>query len=186
MRVIAGKNKGLKLSAPKGLKTRPTSDRIKENLFNLLQAEVRGARVLDLFSGSGGLGIEALSRGASFLLAVEKDKTSFKVLSKNVDKLKHKGPVCLKNKDAFVVLRRLSQPFDLVFIDPPYQGDLGFRAIRLLLEVGGLSRGGLLVYETARDKPGLDKSVYEAYGLTLRKQAFYGASCLSIYHYPDS
>lgn len=153
MRIIAGKFKGKGLDAPKGLSTRPTSDRVREALFNVLehgapQIDFEGARVLDLFAGSGALGLEALSRGARYCLFIEDDSGARAAIRRNVEALGLTGATKIWRRDA----TRLGPagnitPFDLVFCDPPYGKGLGDKALAAAAEGGWLAAGATLVLE---------------------------------------
>jgi 16S rRNA (guanine966-N2)-methyltransferase len=121
MRIISGKYKGQQLTSFKADHIRPTTDRVKESQFNILQNHLENARVLDLFSGTGSLGLEAISRGASFVFFVDKNKKSIEILEKNIEKLKIEEPFQILQKDIFSFLKSYSgEPFDLIFIDPPF------------------------------------------------------------------
>jgi 16S rRNA (guanine966-N2)-methyltransferase len=121
MRIISGKYRGHQLVSFQADHIRPTTDRVKESLFNIIQGYVDGARVLDLFSGTGNLGIEALSRGASEVTFVEKTKKSIQILEKNLAKLKVDEPYKIIQKDALAFLQSFDgQAFDLIFADPPF------------------------------------------------------------------
>ena len=117
MRVIAGEFKGRRLHAPRGARTRPTADRVREALFSML-GDVSGARVLDLYAGSGALGIEALSRGAETALFVERDQAALAALRRNLDAVGAHADV--RRQDVLRFLARPEGTFDLVFCDPPY------------------------------------------------------------------
>jgi 16S rRNA (guanine966-N2)-methyltransferase len=157
MRVIAGSRKGHKLAAPRGLDTRPTSDRVRENIFNLV-GPVDGARVLDLFAGSGALGIEALSRGAAGAVFVELDADAVRTIKRNLDHVRLTGARVVHGD----VLRTIAQEatagakYDLVLVDPPY-GMLTEIQTRLARHLPPLlAADGLLVVETdARVEPEL-------------------------------
>ena len=161
MRVIAGSRKGHKLAAPRGLDTRPTSDRVRENVFNLV-GPVDGARVLDLFAGSGALGIEALSRGATSAVFVERDPDAVRTIERNLDKLRLTGARVIHGD----VLRAIAQEanagakYDLVLVDPPY-GMLTEIQPRLARHLPSLlAAGGILVVETdSRTEPELPLAV---------------------------
>jgi len=175
VRVIAGSRKGHKLSAPPGLDTRPTSDRVRENVFNLI-GPVDGARVLDLFAGSGALGIEALSRGAASAVFVERDPDALATIDRNLDRLRLTGARVVRGD----VLRTIAQEvaagakYDLVLVDPPY-GMLTEIQPRLAHHLPPLlAPDGLLVVETdARTEPELP--------LALRTSRRYGAARLTLY-----
>lgn len=121
MRIIAGKWKGHNLVSFQASHVRPTTDRVKESLFNIWQAEIQTARVLDLFSGTGNLAIEALSRGATEVVAVENHKGSLKIIQENIRKLKITEGLSVRALDVFRFLKGYeSLPFDLILIDPPF------------------------------------------------------------------
>lgn len=136
MRVIAGKARRLQLKTVPGMDTRPTTDRIKETLFNILQPELPGSRFLDLFSGSGGIGIEALSRGAEYAVFVEKNPKACTCIRENLSftKLAENGK--LLNMDVLQALRSLENKgaFDCVFMDPPYHQELERQVLEYLKE----------------------------------------------------
>ena len=120
MRVITGSAKGVRLKTPQGLETRPTADRVKEALFSVIQFELPGSRVLDLFAGTGQLGIEALSRGAGSAVFVDNRKDAAALIKENLKKtkLEDKAKVVLADFDAFLLQNR--EQFDFIFLDPPY------------------------------------------------------------------
>ncbi|MEZ0390856.1 MAG: 16S rRNA (guanine(966)-N(2))-methyltransferase RsmD [Pseudobdellovibrionaceae bacterium] len=121
MRIISGKYRGHQLVSFSADHIRPTTDRVKESLFNMIQGSVDGARVLDLFSGTGNLGLEALSRGAASVLFVEKSRKSIQILEKNLAKLKVSEPYQILQKDVISFLQNYQgEPFDLIFADPPF------------------------------------------------------------------
>ena len=185
MRIIAGRFKGKTLDAPKGLNTRPTSDRVREALFNVLehgttQISFEGRRVLDLFAGSGALGLEALSRGARYGLFIEDDASARGVIRRNVEALGLTGATKIWRRDA----TRLGPagnitPFDLVFCDPPYGKELGARALQSAAEGGWLTPGAVAVLEErAGEPPGWPQGLAEIdrrrYGDTEIAVAFFG------------
>lgn len=123
MRIIAGTARSRAIKAPKGMDTRPTLDRVRENVFNILQMKVRGARVLDLFSGSGAMAFEAISRGACAAVLVDHDRQANQVQQRNVQKLRMADTCRLMNCDWQAAVRALQsagEKFDLVLLDPPY------------------------------------------------------------------
>jgi 16S rRNA (guanine(966)-N(2))-methyltransferase RsmD len=155
VRIIAGERRGARIAAPKGDTTRPTGDRVREAAFNLI-GPVEDATVLDLFAGSGGMGLEALSRGARRCVFVESDRAACRVIHDNLEKLRFTGALVLQ-KDAFQALREERggrRSYDLVLVDPPYGTwpDLELRLAEALPEA--LAPKGLLVVETsARIEP---------------------------------
>jgi len=150
MRVIAGKHRGRVLAEFKGISVRPTPDRVKESLFQILSARLDGARVLDLFCGSGALGIESLSRGARDVVFNDVSKESLAILRKNLALVRETGTVY--ELDYRSCLKRADGQFDLIFCDPPYQEDFLENICALVAEQKLLARGGLLVYESERNE----------------------------------
>ncbi|MEX2212211.1 MAG: 16S rRNA (guanine(966)-N(2))-methyltransferase RsmD [Gaiellaceae bacterium] len=173
MRIIAGSRKGARIFAPKGRETRPTSDRAREAAFNLI-GPVEGARVLDLFAGSGAMGLEALSRGAASAVFVEADRDAHRTIERNLDKLDLTG-ARLVNSDALRFLATDTGTYDLVLCDPPYGA---YEALRPTLErylPPRLSPHAVVVLETpARDpEPEL--------ALPLRTSRRYGAARITLW-----
>ena len=153
MRIVAGKFRGAGLAAPKGLATRPTSDRVRQALFNVLEhgapgLDLDGVRVLDLFAGSGALGLEALSRGARFCLFVEESAEARGAIRRNVEALGLTGATKIWRRDATKLgpAGRID-PFDLVLCDPPYGAGLGQRALAAAVEGGWIAPDAVLVLE---------------------------------------
>ncbi|HLX33541.1 MAG TPA: 16S rRNA (guanine(966)-N(2))-methyltransferase RsmD [Gaiellaceae bacterium] len=175
MRVIAGSRKGHTLVAPRGKDTRPTSDRVRENVFNLV-GPLDGARVLDLFSGSGALGIEALSRGAASAVFVEKDADAVKAIERNLDRLRLTGVRVVRGDALFTIAQEAmtGAKYDLVLVDPPY-GMLTQIQPKLARHLPALlAPDGLLVVETdARTEPDMP--------LPLRTSRKYGQTRVTIF-----
>lgn len=134
MRVIAGKARSLRLKTIEGMDTRPTTDRIKETLFNMIQPSLADCRFLDLFAGSGGIGIEALSRGASSCVFVEQQKKAAACIRENLVFTRLQDQAELLVTDAVSAVRKLDgrEPFQLIFMDPPYQKGLEFQVLEAL------------------------------------------------------
>ncbi|XBQ16401.1 MAG: 16S rRNA (guanine(966)-N(2))-methyltransferase RsmD [Oceanicaulis sp.] len=155
MRIVAGAHRGRPIAAPKGLSTRPTTDRVRESVFNKLAhapwaPELEGARVIDLFAGSGALGLEAISRGAAFCLFVETEAAARGAIRTNVETLQLYGCTKLHRRDATDLGRKpekVGAPFDLAFADPPYGKGLGERALEKLAAGGWLKPGAIAVLE---------------------------------------
>jgi 16S rRNA (guanine(966)-N(2))-methyltransferase RsmD len=171
MRIIAGSRKGHTIHAPRGRETRPTSDRVRENVFNIL-GPVDGATVLDLYAGSGAMGLEALSRGAARAVFVESDGDAVRAIERNLDKLRMQATVL--RRDALTVLATERTKYDLVFVDPPYTvySTLEPQLARYLPAV--LADDGVLVLETgARTQPELP--------LTERTSRRYGQTRVTVY-----
>ena len=146
MRIIGGEARGRRLKAPHGAGTRPTADRVRETIFNILGQRLDGERVLDLYAGSGALALEALSRGASAAVLVERDREAARICQENVDALGYGSRVQLVRGDAGQALGRLTGAFDLIFIDPPYAAGPA-AALALLGERGLVAPGGRVVAE---------------------------------------
>ncbi|MBQ6550283.1 MAG: 16S rRNA (guanine(966)-N(2))-methyltransferase RsmD [Lachnospiraceae bacterium] len=174
MRVIAGSARSLPLKTPSGLEVRPTTDRIKETLFNMLAPYIPGSRFLDLFSGSGAIGIEALSRGAASAVFVEKDPRALSCIRENLafTHLSDRGEVIAA--DVFDALRKLSsfpgEPFTVVFMDPPYRKDLEKDVLLSMKDLPYVTRDTVFIAEAALDT---DLSWIPDSGYFLMKQKKY-------------
>lgn len=150
MRVISGKARGTKLSSIESLSTRPTLDRVKESLFNIIQNNLKGAVVLDLFAGSGQLGIEALSRGADKAYLCDINRDAVKMIKQNLEKTKLKDKAVVINEDYKKALRTLNtnEKFDIIFIDPPYKEDIAVDSIIEIIHESRLKENGIMIIET--------------------------------------
>ena len=160
MRIIGGKFSGRRIVAPKGTTARPTTDRTRESLFNILAArddfDFEGARVIDLFAGSGALGFEAMSRGGAQCLFVETDAGARGAIRDNVEALGLFGATRIHRRSAAGLGARpagVGPPFGLAFLDPPYRKDLCAPALLSLRDGGWLAPGALVVVEQAKDEP---------------------------------
>ncbi|HSA66773.1 MAG TPA: 16S rRNA (guanine(966)-N(2))-methyltransferase RsmD [Methyloceanibacter sp.] len=157
MRIVAGKFRAKRIEAPKGLTTRPTSDRVRQALFDVLehgapQFDFTGARVLDLFAGSGALGLEAMSRGARFCLFVEESADARAAIRRNVEALSLTGTTKIWRRDATRLGEAGSmQPFDLIFLDPPYGKGLATKALQSASAGGWIRDGAIAVLEERAD-----------------------------------
>lgn len=182
MRIVGGKFKGRSIAAPAGQATRPTSDRVREAIFNILSHgiegfSVEGVRVLDLFAGTGALGLEALSRGARFCQFVDDDATARGLIRRNADGLGVIGQCKIWRRDATKLGPCAPQPpFDLVFVDPPYNKDLGGKALASLTAGGWLTPSAVLVLEEAEKA-----EVADVPGLTLLDRRLYGDTQVRFY-----
>lgn len=151
MRVIAGKARGTKLISPEGLETRPTTDRIKESLFNIIAPDLYDCLFLDLFSGSGGIGIEALSRGAKEAVFVDMSKDAFKCIKTNVEKTRFTQEAVIFNSSMELALNQLgkeNKKFHIIFMDPPYNKDVINDTIELIVKYGLLVPKGYIIIES--------------------------------------
>ncbi|MBQ8291641.1 MAG: 16S rRNA (guanine(966)-N(2))-methyltransferase RsmD [Clostridia bacterium] len=171
MRIVGGKYRSRLLAEFAGEDVRPTSDRAREALFNILYTRVVGARVLDLFAGSGALGIESLSRGAKEVVFNDLSKDSLAILKKNLTALKipvNGDEAKVKQGDYLACLELATQPFDLIFIDPPYRLECGKTALEKIAQRGLLTENGVAVYERDRvfegEIEGLEKYDERKYG----------------------
>lgn len=170
MRIISGKYRGMVLAEFKGRDIRPTADRVKESLFNILAGDIAGARVLDLFCGSGNLGIECLSRGADFVQFNDISKESIAVLKKNLARVE--GEYTVTNLD-FRTCLSARKKFDIIFIDPPYAEEFGSEALEIIAN-GNLTQNGIAVYE--RDRAFTGQTALELYD-----ERKYGKTYLSFF-----
>ncbi len=173
MRVISGKARGVNLKTPTGMATRPTADRVKEAVFSIIQFDLPGACVLDLFGGTGQLGIEALSRGAKNAVFVDEREDACKLIKENLKrtKLEDQGQVYRSDYSAF--LKSTSKKFDIIFLDPPYAEVFLENSLNLITQIDILQSGGIIVTERPVEKallwdfPGYIRSKDYKYGKTL-------------------
>ncbi len=150
MRIITGMARGKQLQTPKGLHTRPTTDRVKQSVFNIIQWDLEGRKVLDLFGGSGQLGLEALSRGAASCVIVDGDRNAQKAIEANIQNCGFERSCQLIKGDSFQFLQRQrKESFHLIFLDPPYGGTLLNRAVNEICRIDILTEGGIMVCESA-------------------------------------
>ena len=148
MRVITGIARGRKLKEPEGMDIRPTADQVKESVFNIIQGDVEGRSCLDLFSGTGQMGIEALSRGAAGCVFVDADRTAVKLTKLNLEKTGLQGQVFQADALRFLESR---EKYDLIFIDPPYRSDLYGKVLQRIKDFDKLHTGGIMVVESSAD-----------------------------------
>lgn len=174
MRIIAGKYKGKNLFSPKGYTARPTSDMVRESIFNIIQSDVYGARVLDLFAGSGAMGIEALSRDAKEVTFCDKEKSSLDTVRKNLDAVGEAAKHIIKGDFETTIKSLEGMKYDIIFLDPPYslleekkRTEKLFNGVAKLLEWDGLC---VFEYETGRELPEIPSKLeivkYKKYGKT--------------------
>ena len=177
MRIIAGDRKGHTIYAPKGRDTRPTSDRVRENVFNIVAPWVEGARVLDLYAGSGAMGLEALSRGAAGVVFVEADGDAVRTIERNLDKLRLSGATVIRTEAMTGLAQEATagRKYDLVLVDPPYSMTDFDTLARYLPRV--LADDGLAVLESAaRTEP-------ELAGLAVRTTRKYGSTRVTVFEH---
>ena len=151
MRVISGTARGKKLNSLDGLETRPTLDRVKEAVFNIIQFNIREASVLDLFSGSGALAIEALSRGAKKAILCDVSNKAVNVIKENLETTRLIDKAKIINKDYKEALKKISkesEKFDIIFLDPPYKTDCVIKSIDYIVQYNLLAEDGIIIVET--------------------------------------
>ena len=176
MRVITGSARGRKLITLEGEDVRPTTDIVKEALFSIIQFEIPGAKVLDLFGGTGQLGIECLSRGAASAVLSDIDRNACEIIKKNAQKTKLYEKTRVLNTDYKAVIRGFQgrEKFDIVFLDPPYAANLIEDAIARLIRADVLAEGAIVVCESDKDTP------FEAEGMYVKRFARYSRSYLTV------
>ena len=177
MRVITGSARGTVLKAPRGMQTRPTMDQVKEGLFSAIQFEIEGRRVLDLFAGSGQLGIEALSRGAKHAVFVDASREACGVVRENLAKTRLAERAQLVQSNYLGYLARCRETFDLVFLDPPYAEVFLETALKKISEIDILSDSGIIICERPAQKqlPG------DVPGLLHYRDYRYGKTAVTLY-----
>lgn len=178
MRVITGTARGRKLRDLPGLDTRPTTDKVKESIFNIVQFDVEGRRVLDLFAGTGQLGIEALSRGAERCVFVDQSREAVKVIKENVEHTGFEQQSRVQQGDSVAFLTSCRERFGLAFLDPPYAADLLEKALFKMAEIDIMAENGIIVCESAVEKVLPDLPAPYEKGREYR----YGKIKLTLYH----
>lgn len=176
MRVITGTAGGVNLKAPEGLQTRPTADRVKQALFNIIQYEICG-EALDLFAGSGQLGIEALSRGAARAVFVDERRDALDVVRENLRRTRLTERAELVQRDYLSYLNRCRRRFRLIFLDPPYAEKYLENAIKRISEIDILAEGGIIITERPKEKP-LEGTFP---GLVRSKDYLYGKTAITLF-----
>ena len=159
MRIIAGSGKGRRLKSLEGMSTRPTTDRVKESIFNIIQFDIEGREVLDLFAGTGQLGIEALSRGAAHATFLDQKTEAVRVIRENLAAAGYERQATVLQGDALAYLSGCARKFGLIFLDPPYAGGLLKKALENIARFDILSDGGIIVCETSAQEGSLSLSV---------------------------
>lgn len=173
MRVISGKARGVSLKTPDGMKTRPTADRVKEAMFSIIQFDLPNAKVLDLFAGTGQLGIEALSRGAKSAIFVDCQDSACKLIRENLKKTHFEQESRVIKSDYMSYLKTTSDKFDVILLDPPYAELFLEYSLKMITEIDILQTNGIIVTERPLEKelslefPGFSRSKDYKYGKTL-------------------
>lgn len=173
MRIVGGTLKGRTLLPFDRLGIRPTSDMARESLFNILREKIQGADFLDLFSGTGAMGIEALSRGAKDVVLVDYNKEALKLINKNLEKLKITEFIKVEYSDALRYLSLTHKTFDIIYIDPPYDSDLGKKSLEKILRV--MNDNAVVVFESEKS---FDEKID---GLIKTDERKYGRARLSFF-----
>ena len=180
VRIIAGKARGRKLIPPATLETRPTLDRVKESMFSIIQNYIPDSVVVDVFAGTGSLGLEAASRGAKEVYLVDRSKDAFSLLKQNIENLKFEDTCCALNKDSYEALKYLADKnkvFDVIFIDPPYCREMIPEAIKIIYDKKLLKEDGIIV-----TKIDSIEEIYEGYeNIILNKSRKYGNTTICLY-----
>ena len=177
MRVISGKARGVTLMTPKGEHTRPTADRVKEALFSIIQFDLHGASVLDLFGGTGQLGIEALSRGAKRAVFVDAREDACQLIKENLKRVKLESDASVVRCDYMQYLNRCKDRFDIILLDPPYAEVFLENSLKVITEIDILQSGGIIIAERplGKDLP------WDFPGYTRSKDYKYGQVLLTLY-----
>ena len=177
MRVITGKARGVVLKTPDGMQTRPTADRVKEALFSIIQFDIPTARVLDLFGGTGQLGIEALSRDAASAVFVDACDDACKLIRENLRRTRLESSAKVIRSDYLQFLKTTKESFNIIFLDPPYAEVFLENALKMITEIDILQSGGIIVTERPLGK----ELPFEFPGYTRSKDYKYSKTILTIY-----
>jgi len=177
MRVITGIARGTVLKTPDGMQTRPTADRVKEALFSIINFDIPGAKVLDLFGGTGQLGIEALSRGARSAVFVDESDTACKLIKENLRRTKLESQATVVRSDYLAYLRRCRDNFDIILLDPPYAEVYLENSLKIISEIDILQSGGIIVAE----RPVGKEILWDLPGFSRSKDYKYGNCLLTLY-----
>ena len=177
MRVVSGKARGVVLKTPDGMATRPTSDRVKEALFSIIQFDIPTAKVLDLFGGPGQLGIEALSRGASHAVFVDEKIEACKLIRENLKRTKMEDSATVVQSDYMAFLKSNKLKYDIILLDPPYAEVFLENSLKMITEIDILQSGGIIVTERPLGK----ELSFDFPGYSRSKDYKYSKTVLTIY-----
>ena len=177
MRVITGKARGVQLKTPDGMLTRPTADRVKEACFSIINFDIPGAKVLDLFGGTGQLGIEALSRGAKSAVFVDAREEACKLIRENLKRTKLEQEAKVIRSDYLDYLKRCREQYNIIFLDPPYAEVFLENALKRITEIDILQTDGIIVTERPLEK----ELPWEFEGYTRSRDYKYGKTLITIY-----
>ncbi len=178
MRVISGTARGVNLKTPEGLRTRPTTDRVKEALFSIIHFQIPGAKVLDLFGGTGQLGIEALSRGAKTAVFVDDSMKACSLIKENLKRSKLESGAKVVRSDYLGYLKSCTEKFDIVLLDPPYAEVFLENSLKIITEIDILQSGGIIVTERPLGK----ELPCDFSGYSRSKDYKYGTTLLTLFH----
>ena len=177
MRVVSGKARGTVLKTPDGMNTRPTTDRVKEAMFSIIQFDLPGAKVLDLFGGTGQLGIEALSRGAQSAVFVDAAESACRLIKENLKRAKFEREGKVVRSDYLTYLKNCREQFQIILLDPPYAEVFLENALKMITEIDILQSGGIIVAECPQGK----ELPWEFKGYTRSKDYKYGKTVVTLY-----
>ena len=177
MRVISGKARGVTLKTPEGMVTRPTTDRVKEALFSIIQFDLPGTNVLDLFGGTGQLGIEALSRGAKSAVFIDEREDACRLIKENLKRTKLENYGKVIRSDYLSYLKNTREKFDIILLDPPYAETFLENSLKMITEIDILQSGGIIVTERSLDKALL----LEFAGFSRSRDYKYGKTLVTLY-----
>ena len=180
MRIITGKAKGIRLKTLEGDATRPTSERVKEAIFSMIQMDIEGREVLDLFSGSGQMALEALSRGAKSAVMLDKSAAAVSIIKDNAEKTRLIDSCTIKKEDSIDYIRRnKGKKFDIVFLDPPYASGLYVTALKALIQCEMLKPATMIICESGEEEIfGADKDLAKCFQIV--KQSRYSRTYITI------
>ena len=174
MRVISGTARGTKLYTLEGNQTRPTLDRVKESLFNMINMQIKDATILDLFSGSGAIGIEFISRGAKKAFLCDTSKEAINIIRKNVEKTKMQDKIIILQENFKSCLEKQIEKFDFIYIDPPYASSFAKEAVEIIIKKDLLKSEGSIVIETDNAKQVIEELNMLNMPIEIYKQKKYG------------
>ena len=177
MRVVAGRAKGVCLKTPDGMLTRPTADRVKEAMFSIIQFDLPGARVLDLFGGTGQLGIEAISRGANSAVFVDVREDACRLIRENLKRTNMTAEAKVIRSDYMTYLKSCNEMFDIVLLDPPYAEEFLENSLKIITEIDILQSGGIIISE----RPVGKELPHQFSGFSRSRDYKYGKTLLTLY-----
>lgn len=184
MRIISGTARGTKLYTLDNINTRPTLDRVKESIFNILQQDIKDSIFLDLFSGSGAIGLEAASRGSKKSLLCDNSKDATDIIKKNISKTHLEDKICLYNLDFEKALYKIKQDYkvlDIVYLDPPYKSDYAIKALELMIKLDLITNNTNIIIETDEEEKIIAR--LEQNSLKIKNRKKYGRAIILFLEY---